>query len=80
MSGWILLHEVLHEFSEVLGSFDGHGVVHRDSDARVESVPSDLNNSGFFCLGHEGFFQLFVSVLDSEDHVDAGSVRIVSDL
>jgi hypothetical protein len=71
---------MLHELSQVLRSFHRHRVVHGHSDARIEKVSSDLNDSCLLCLRNKGFFKLFVSVLDSEDNVDARSVALVSNL
>jgi len=80
MSSWVFLHEVLHELCQVLSSFDRHGVVHWDSDALVEGMASDLNDSTLPGLLNKSFFQLFVSVLDPENYIDSRSVCHVGDL
>lgn len=80
MRSRIFLHEILHKLSEVLGSFDRHSVVHGDSDSRVESVAPDLDDSRFFSLRNEGLFKLFVSVLNSENHIDSRSIVLIADL
>ena len=76
----IFLHEILHELSQVLGSFHRHSVVHGDSDSRVESVAPDLDDSRFFSLRNEGLFKLFISVLNSENYIDSRSVVVIADL
>ena len=80
MRSRIFLHEILHEFSEVLSSFDRHSVVHGDSDSWVESVAPDLDDSRFFSLRNEGLFKLFVSVLNSKNHIDSRSIVLIADL
>ena len=80
MDSWVLLHEVLHKLCQVLGTFNRHSVVHRDSDTCIECMASDLNDTSFLSLRNESFFKLFVSVLNPENNVDSRSVSLVSDL
>lgn len=71
MDSWVLLHEVLHKLCQVLGSFNRHSVVHRDSDTWVERVGNNLGDSGLLGKLNESLLQLDVSVLDSENDIDS---------
>lgn len=77
---WVFHHPDSHELGEICNSLDGHGVVHRDSNAWVEEVSLNLNNACLSSIIDELLLHLGVAAADSEDHVDSGANAFVCNL